>query len=70
MIRFADAETNSCRRPVDGAPGPDMLICGEDTFAGSSYCRTCRARLYYRPSQREINALDYAAGKPLKARGA
>jgi hypothetical protein len=43
-----------------------MIVCGEATKPGSAYCPECRARLYYRPGKRELNAMDFTIGTPLR----
>jgi hypothetical protein len=66
---FLAVGSNQCRAPVVMAhnpPGPDMIVCGEATKPGSAYCPECRARLYYRPGKRELNAMDFTIGTPLR----
>jgi hypothetical protein len=63
---FVAVTDQQCRAPVSGAPGPDMLVCGEATKPGSVYCPECHTRFYYKPTIRAIKALDFMAGRPLR----
>jgi hypothetical protein len=67
MIPFIDTETHHCRTPLVMAhnpPGPDMLVCGQPTVPGKTYCTSCRAVLYYRPTKTELKSLDWLPPKP------
>lgn len=66
MTRFVDATDFSCRTPISGNPGPDMLICGNATLPGRTFCPECKPRLYYRPTARELRGLDFKAGRPIQ----
>lgn len=68
-VLLIDVEHGHCRTVLGPTNGPRTVMCGERALPGTNTCRDCRARFYYRPTVRELKGLDYAAGRPLKARG-
>ena len=66
MTPFVDIRDGQCRAPLSGSPGPAMMLCGEKALPGQSWCATCRPRLFYRPTNRELRGLDFKAGRPIQ----
>lgn len=61
MTRFVDATDATCRTPLvmaHNVPGPDMLICGQQTLRGRTCCEACHSRLYYKPTKQGLANLD------------
>lgn len=44
-VPFLDAGFRRCRFPVSGE-GLSLIVCGEPTVVGASYCSACHARAY------------------------
>lgn len=66
---FLAVTDQQCRTPMSGNPGPDMIVCGEATKPGSSYCPECHARFYYKPTARALKTMDFIVGRPVKMEG-
>ena len=63
---FINLQANECRAIIGACAGPDTPVCAAPRRPGSSYCPDCHSQFYYRPTKRNLNTMDFVAGKPRK----
>lgn len=56
-VLFLESREGQCRFPVSDEPNLEMMVCGDLTKKGSSYCPKCHALVYVPASrQRALSA--------------